>query len=106
MEKLVKVLLEVKSKMSTEYSELNKGNESVKESLSERGESMSDSGMVVKIRKGIVALRGEGNDMEIRVGVLMHEIWGGAAKGRKGTVGSQGGSLVDNDDEMLFGHQS
>jgi len=69
----------------------------LKEELNKRGESMSDTKQLVDIKKTIKTVGGEISEMEMRLGVLMHSVWGRrmVAEGD----GSGGDDDLDDDDD-------
>ena len=82
---------------TNEYATISDETKEVKEELSSRGQSMSDTKALVDIKKTIKNVDGEIAEMDVRLGVLMHSLWG-SRKFDEDKDGLAGG--IDEDDEV------
>jgi len=82
-----------------EFSLLEDEYREVKDTLSKMGESMSDTKMLVDIKKVMKTVDGEINLMDLRMGVLMHMLWGSKMEVGGGDEKEDGGGGVDDDDD-------
>lgn len=60
--------------------------ETVKTNMDERGNSMTDSAPLVKIKQALIGMKSEISEMELRAGVLQHTLMAAKVRGQKQTV--------------------
>jgi intraflagellar transport protein 57 len=76
--------------VSEEYSE-------VKDTLNSKGENLSDSKMVVEMKKHVKLIQVENVELEVRLGVVMSTLWGGS---NAAASKNKGGGKTVTDGEM------
>ena len=76
---LLDKITQLNSERSAVLAEVTEECGDVKEKLNSKGESMSDSRMVVEVKKQVKVISDENVELEVRLGVVMASLWGGHA---------------------------